>query len=527
MADKSSWLRFLPPVLWEREEPAPAFSLGASLRIFEKILTGIDDGIVVAHDTHPHEAIQQVIARLHRLYDPWHTPPEYLRWLASWLALDFPEIWDEYQRRKVTSEIVGIYQQRGLKRGIEDFLDLYTVAATRPRITVDDSSKLLITKPVVNRIPDITSLNAQVPMVHPLAIARAPDGSLFMVDPGLPGLDEEEVWRIFPEGSYQVAGAPAVPTPLGQPAPGFNLDFPIAVAVDDQSPYHVYVVDRRSLPAPAAKVLWRLTAPSFAVAADIATYGEFAPGVFRPVAMAHDPANGHLLILGENPPRIYDVNVSVSPVTMVTTTLTQVTTPMSLAVLANGMLVIGDGRNQTTATPGDLVLVDRSTGPWTETLVLGGLPPSDNPLVAPTAIVEEAPGRLLVADVGLKPLKPDIANPFLKKIARHAAIYRVELVPASVELAAEPKQLVFPTGLVLTPDGTLFISDRGEAAAAAGGGPFDREWRALHQEFGVAVYFPDSPPTTPQQRRRLVHDVRQIINKEKPAHALWTFLFRV
>ena len=43
MPDKSSYLRFLPPVLWEKEPPAPEFSLGGMLRIFEKILTGLDD----------------------------------------------------------------------------------------------------------------------------------------------------------------------------------------------------------------------------------------------------------------------------------------------------------------------------------------------------------------------------------------------------------------------------------------------------------------------------------------------------
>ena len=45
MADKSSYLRFLPPVLWQAEPAAPAFSLGAALRIFEKLLSGIDDGV--------------------------------------------------------------------------------------------------------------------------------------------------------------------------------------------------------------------------------------------------------------------------------------------------------------------------------------------------------------------------------------------------------------------------------------------------------------------------------------------------
>ena len=49
MADKSSYLRFLPPVLWQSEPDAPGFSLGAALRIFEKMLTGIDDDVPIRH----------------------------------------------------------------------------------------------------------------------------------------------------------------------------------------------------------------------------------------------------------------------------------------------------------------------------------------------------------------------------------------------------------------------------------------------------------------------------------------------
>ena len=525
MADRSSWLRFLPPILWEREPPSPEFSLGAALRIFEKVLTGIDDGIVIGHDTHSHDAIQAVIARLHRLYDPWHTPPEYLAWLASWVALEFPDIWDEYQRRKVTSEIVGIYQQRGLKRGIEDFLDLYTVAEKRPRVTIDDSAKLLITKPALDRIPEITALNAQVPMDRPNAIAIAPDGSLFLPDPGQNLGNDEEVWRLFPEGNYQVAGAPAFPAPIGPPPPGFNLNLPIGVTTDDLAPYNVYVLERQPSPSPAGPIVWRLTSPAFPTATVVATKGDLA-GNIDPVAITHDPANGHILILarasssGLVPPQIFDLDVSVTPPIVTITNLSQVMTALSFAVLSNGSLIIGDGRDQGTVSPGDLVLVDRTTTPWTETLVLGGLPPDENPLVSPTAVVEEAPGRVLVADVGIKPVQ---LPGFEKWVAKDAGLYRVDLVPASIQRAGEPKQLVWPTGLALSPDGTLFIADRGEFALMAVAG-IDRDWRALHQEFGVVVYWPQGVTTT-QERQRFLHDIRKIIRKEKPAHANWTFVF--
>src|SRR6266496_4462918 len=133
--EKSSYLGYLPPILWEGDAPL----LGAMLRIFEKILTGIDDDQVVQHGDHTHTAIEMVIAQMYQLFDPWRTPPQFLDWLASWVDLQFPVVWDpqqrqyiprwdEYQRRKAISQIVQIYHRRGLKEGLNQYLNLYTLA---------------------------------------------------------------------------------------------------------------------------------------------------------------------------------------------------------------------------------------------------------------------------------------------------------------------------------------------------------------------------------------------------------------
>src|SRR5215475_4263381 len=112
MANKSSYLNYLPPVLWEKEPNLPGFSLGAMLRIFEKILNGIDDGEIVPHGDHQHDGIEMAIGRLHRLFDPWTAPPEFMDWLASWVGLEFSPLWSEYSRRKITAEIAQVYLQR-------------------------------------------------------------------------------------------------------------------------------------------------------------------------------------------------------------------------------------------------------------------------------------------------------------------------------------------------------------------------------------------------------------------------------
>ena len=45
----SSYLNYLPPVLWSSRAAAGGFDLGRMLCVFEKMLTGIDDGVVIGH----------------------------------------------------------------------------------------------------------------------------------------------------------------------------------------------------------------------------------------------------------------------------------------------------------------------------------------------------------------------------------------------------------------------------------------------------------------------------------------------
>lgn len=543
MADKSSYLRFLPPVLWQAEPPAPAFSLGGALRIFEKILTGIDDGVAIQHTApdgtiRQHEAIEPIIARLHRMFDPWTTPPEFLPWLASWVALEFPEIWDEYQRRKVTREIVQIYRRRGLKRGLDQYLDLYTVAEKRPRLAVDDGARVLFTDPMPGRFAPVTPLLAHGPSpradktlalkgaVQPLCVARAPDGTLIIGGPGTPAywptIVDEAVWAIPPPGRYATAGVPPEPEPIG-PSPWIAANpgapvFPVAVAIDNQAPWRVYVLD--AVVNVLQTALYRLPSPSFAPVDQVATKGQL--GLINPVAMVFDPGSGHVLILDRGPgpgaARILDVPVAPFAPPAVHP-LAQVLEPLSLTLLANGHLIVGDGREQNLPTPGDLVHVDR-TNPvlWVETRLLAALPAGANPLVAPTGTVEVAPNRLLVVDTGVKPIVPAVANPFICEIAEPAALYWIDLTaaPPVVTRASETKSLVWPRGIVF--DGTTaFICDPGQPQAF---GLEPRVFRALAHEFGVSVHFSKQRPTTVLERRRILGNVREIVAGNKPAETV-------
>ncbi len=379
MTEPSSYLKYLPPVLWQDEPAAPQFSLGAMLRIFEKILTGIPDGVSA------HDAITAQIARMDRLFDPWTAPGDFLPWLASWVALEFPELqgsqlWDEYQRRKVTAEIARIYRQRGTKAGLGTYLSLYAVGSTRPRVALDEGIRLLSVDPAAGGVAAVTGLVSQGPavlgstvsvpgMTRPWCVAVSSDGSLLVGDTAVPaGVPiplTNCVWHLDQVGRYDLAGAPPRPQPVA--AGTLPLTSVVALAVrpaQGPAPETLYVLDRPgrlyAIPAP-------FPASPAVQAASLATPG----AALWPVAMAVDPGNGNLLVLdrGPQPPEpaaAQIITIQPAPLTVTRTALHTVTEPLSLVAEPDGTLLIGDGGDQAPATsagfPGNLVRVRPQDG---------------------------------------------------------------------------------------------------------------------------------------------------------------------
>lgn len=102
--DRSNYLKFLPAIYSNDE------FLGRLLLIFEHILSPVD----------------RTIDNLHYYFDAGLAPPEMLPWLASWLGLVLDERWPEAQRRALIRAAVELYQWRGTRRGLADFIQLYT-----------------------------------------------------------------------------------------------------------------------------------------------------------------------------------------------------------------------------------------------------------------------------------------------------------------------------------------------------------------------------------------------------------------
>lgn len=77
---------------------------------FEKLLAEIDRFCIPLNRTDP----------------AYRTDPEFLPWLAGWLALELDEEWDEQKRREVISRAVELYRLRGTVKGLKEYLKIYT-----------------------------------------------------------------------------------------------------------------------------------------------------------------------------------------------------------------------------------------------------------------------------------------------------------------------------------------------------------------------------------------------------------------
>jgi len=549
VADASSYLRYLPPVLWGSPLPqdmtadAKSFGLGSFLVAFEKILTGVDDRVPVRHvigeREHTHRPIESTIAAIPELFDPWHTPAAFLPWLASWVAVEFPilqdkPVWDEYQQRKATAEIARIHRLRGLKEGVNLSLDLFAVTSARPRVAVDDGNKLLTTSPQPGRVSEVTALVSQGPtvsepiatasavsvngLVRPRCIAIGPDNSMYIGDFGaattvsaLPS----RIWRLNATGAPDAAGTPPLPRPL---VPSTTLTNVVAAAISPAQagpPETLYFLDGN-------KKLLSVAAP---YTADSATLVKTLNTV-RPVAMAVD-VNGDVLVLDRGNlvgdtaiPKVVVVRPG-APDAPGTHALSTVSEPLSLLVRGDGSLIIGDGGNQDGTAAGNLVKVDRSNAAgWTETAML--VP--ENPLVSPTAVVATGDGGLFVLDAGLRPFA---TGDLVLTIARPAGVFGIDLdaSPPSVQRVTQNGNLVFPTGMAAA-DGRLVICDPGQLESAQRAPVLSR---LSPFRFCVTVHFESANlPDDEQQRKRVLGrvaaSIRSVVDALRPAHTLGTLI---
>src|ERR1044072_2872057 len=132
-------LDYLPAIY--REDPF----LNEYLSAFEKILLGRKDGKAMPGEKGGAEkrSLEETIDRIPALFDPNHTPKDFLPWLASWAALSLRADLDESEQRRFVASVIQRYRRRGTKDNLIELLKIFT--QTTPEINEDDvPSKALV-----------------------------------------------------------------------------------------------------------------------------------------------------------------------------------------------------------------------------------------------------------------------------------------------------------------------------------------------------------------------------------------------
>ncbi len=110
LSRRSTYLKYLPAIYSESD------FMGRFLMIFE----GIQG---------PIEGMVQNIAYY---FDPNTTPEELLPWLASWVNVALDDSWPIERRRRLVKSAVELFQRRGTRRGMAEYLRVY--AGVEPQI---------------------------------------------------------------------------------------------------------------------------------------------------------------------------------------------------------------------------------------------------------------------------------------------------------------------------------------------------------------------------------------------------------
>jgi phage tail-like protein len=103
-----SYLRYLPAIY--QEDPVSRDFLERFLSLFESI----------SYD------LEVDISAITRYFDPDTTPPEFLKWLASWVNTAIEEDWKEATKREFIRQAVRLYKMKGTVEGISRFIEIYT-----------------------------------------------------------------------------------------------------------------------------------------------------------------------------------------------------------------------------------------------------------------------------------------------------------------------------------------------------------------------------------------------------------------
>src|SRR4051812_32790484 len=125
----SSYLQHLPEAFRTPSASDAVPFLGRFLKIFEALLSGRDDAMVGGAKV---DGLEEILDAFVNELDPaftavvigaaGHLDSPFLSYLASWVALTLDENWDLDKKRRWLQRIVSLYQRRGTRDGLGEYL---------------------------------------------------------------------------------------------------------------------------------------------------------------------------------------------------------------------------------------------------------------------------------------------------------------------------------------------------------------------------------------------------------------------
>lgn len=122
---ESSYLQFLPDLYRDDE------FMGQYLLIYENTM----------------KSLENTINNMALYFDPLLTPESLLPWLAFWVNLVLDSTWPIERRRELVKSAGELYRWRGTKRGLTEYLKIYTgnipeILEYIPGMSLDAETKL-------------------------------------------------------------------------------------------------------------------------------------------------------------------------------------------------------------------------------------------------------------------------------------------------------------------------------------------------------------------------------------------------
>ncbi len=143
-ATRSTYIDYLPGIYKESD------FIGRFLLIFEHILS----------------PVHRTVGNIPYIFDPAHVPASLIEWLGSWVGLVLDPRWPERRRRDLIAAAVPLYRFRGTRRGLSEFIRLYTGYApeiTEPTVRdVSADRSLAFRFDVVLRVDDPATVDREL-----------------------------------------------------------------------------------------------------------------------------------------------------------------------------------------------------------------------------------------------------------------------------------------------------------------------------------------------------------------------------